>query len=107
MRPDWFRSLRLPIFAGGLLLLAGCAMPATTVATPPQPAPPIPEEVIPLPPVSEQPLIWRPGFWEWSGADYNWYAGEWEYRAGHGTGWQDGYWALQGGTWVWMQAHWL
>jgi hypothetical protein len=106
MRPGLSRRRCLPVLGGSLLLLAGCA---TTLpqAQPPNPAPPIPHEDIPLPPVSEEPLIWQPGHWNWTGSGYDWEGGAWMLRGGHGTMWQDGYWALQGGSWRWVPAHWL
>ena len=106
MRPVWFRCLGLPMLAGGLLLLADCAI-SMPVAGPPNPAPPIPDEIVPKPPVSEQPLIWQPGHWDWMGDGYAWREGRWERRAGHGTEWQDGYWVQEGMAWRWVPAHWL
>ncbi len=72
----------------------------------PQP-PPVPPEVRPQPPVSEDPLMWQPGHWDWSGTGYVWVSGKWIDRAGHGTTWQDGYWSNAGGSWAWIPAHWL
>jgi hypothetical protein len=69
--------------------------------------PPGRSETIPKPPVSEQPLVWQPGHWDWTGGSYAWRPGQWVLRAGHGTLWQDGYWAREGGTWVWIPGHWL
>ncbi|CAH2599289.1 conserved exported protein of unknown function [Rhodovastum atsumiense] len=99
-----------PLLAGGmLLLLAGCVSATREVAyNPPYPPPPaVPPEVVPKPPVSEEPLIWQPGHWVWTGTGYNWTAGQWVKRAGHGTQWQDGYWASDSGGWRWVPAHWL
>jgi len=78
------------------------------IGTNPNPPPPavIPES-IPKPPVTEDPVIWQPGHWEWQGLGYVWQQGQWIPRAGHGTEWQDGYWALQDKTWVWIPGHWL
>ncbi|MDA8247680.1 MAG: hypothetical protein M0Z28_00725 [Rhodospirillales bacterium] len=97
-----------------LLLLAAVSActppesaPVTSGANPyPQP-PPVRTEVIPKPPVSEDPLIWQPGHWDWAGTGFSWHAGEWMKRAGHGTEWQDGYWSNQNGTWSWVPAHWM
>ncbi len=100
------RHLVLAGSAAGLLLLGGCVSATREVAAP-NPAPQIPVEIIPKPPVSEQPLIWQPGHWDWSGSTYLWREGAWVPRAGHGTQWQDGYWTNQGGSWVWLPAHWL
>jgi hypothetical protein len=91
------------VFAAALGL-AGCA---TQVAFAPQPTVPPPQaEVIPKPPVSEQPLIWQPGHWDWTGGSYAWTSGAWVLRAGHGTSWQDGYWTQVNGSWSWVPPHW-
>jgi hypothetical protein len=65
------------------------------------------DEVVPAPPVSEIPLIWRPGHYDWDGSQYVWTAGEWTQKAGHGNLWQDGYWQKQGDQYVWVRGHWL
>jgi len=102
-----FRRWPALIGAGGLLLLAGCVSYTQQAAGPPNPPPPIPVETVPKPPVSEQPLLWQPGHWDWTGSSYVWQQGAWIPRAGHGTEWQDGYWTSQGGSWVWTPGHWL
>jgi WXXGXW repeat (2 copies) len=90
------------------LLLAGCVGVTREVAGPPYPAPPpIPTEAVPKPPVSEAPLIWQPGHWDWTGSAYAWQGGRWVLREGHGTQWQDGYWSNSAGAWQWVPAHWL
>lgn len=101
-------SPRLPPLLA-VLFLAGCMPqpPAPMLSNPnPQP-PPVRAEVIPKPPVSEEPLIWQPGHWDWEGAGYVWREGDWVKRAGHGTQWQDGYWTTSNGVWVWQPPHWL
>jgi hypothetical protein len=98
------RFLSLTALAG-LCLLAACD--AGTVA-PPYPAVPPPQaETIPKPPVTEQPLIWQPGHWDWTGGSYAWTSGAWVLRAGHGTTWQDGYWTQVNGAWTWVGPHWV
>ena len=101
--------LTRPALATVLLLpLAACISETREVASPPYPPPPaIPAETIPKPPVSEAPLIWQPGHWDWTGNGYAWREGSWVRREGHGTQWQDGYWSNAGGSWTWMPAHWL
>jgi hypothetical protein len=92
----------------GALLIAGCVVqPATMMSNPNPSPPPVRVEAIPKPPVSEEPLIWQPGHWDWEGTGYVWREGDWVKRAGHGTQWQDGYWATSNGVWVWQPAHWL
>jgi len=104
------RLLLLPFIA--VLALAGCdrppALAPTSAAANPNPQPPqVPVETIPKPPVSEEPLVWQPGHWDWLGNGYEWRKGEWVQRGGHGTEWQDGYWNNAGGRWEWQPAHWL
>ena len=109
MRPTLIRAtLSLLLVLG---LAAACVPPGTTpavvAANPNPPPPPVRTEVIPKPPVSEEPLIWEPGHWDWDGSGYAWREGEWIKRAGHGTAWQDGYWTNQNGSWAWLPAHWM
>ena len=94
------------------LAAAACSTPppsAIATGNPYPPPPPVRTEVIPKPPVSEEPLIWEPGHWDWVDTGYAWHEGEWVKRAGHGTEWQDGYWSNQNpkGTWTWLPAHWM
>ncbi len=106
---------RFALSSAALLLALGaasCAQPSPAsiaTANPYPPPPPVRSEVIPKPPVSEAPLIWQPGHWDWVGSGYSWREGEWVQRAGHGTEWQDGYWSNQNptGTWTWLPAHWI
>jgi WXXGXW repeat (2 copies) len=89
------------------LALAGCVSTTRVVTNPYTNPPPVRVEAIPKPPVSEQPLIWQPGHWDWTGDGYAWREGRWVPREGHGTEWQDGYWTNANGTWTWLPAHWL
>ena len=91
----------------GPLALAGCASPSGYATPPYPPVPPAQVEAMPKPPVSGEPLVWRPGHWDWTGQGYVWARGEWIPRAGHGTTWQEGWWSLNGTTWSWVPAHWL
>jgi len=86
-----------------MLALAACA-----AAQPPYPAVPAPlTELVPTPPRSSVPLIWRPGHYDWNGSRFVWVPGRWVDRAGHGTLWQDGYWKRRGSGYVWVPAHWM
>jgi hypothetical protein len=104
-----FLALTVVVAMGLAGTLAGCTAPIPqSAANPYPPAPAVQAEVIPKPPVSEDPLIWQPGHWDWTGGSYVWTPGAWEPREGHGTSWQDGYWSQgPGGQWVWIPAHWL
>ncbi|MBV9249833.1 MAG: YXWGXW repeat-containing protein [Acetobacteraceae bacterium] len=61
---------------------------------------------MPLPPVTAEPLIWQPGFWDWTGSGYSWHHGQYVPAAGHGDKFQPGYWARTPSGWVWQPAHW-
>jgi len=103
-------------FCRALLLAAGLSAGSLTACTPPPtpastalPFPPVPpprEEAIPKPPVSEEPLVWQPGHWDWNGKDYTWVSGKWVPKDGHGTMWMDGYWKRSGSDWIWVPGHW-
>lgn len=102
------KRVRFPVLLGAAIALTACATEGGGTGYNPYPQPPpVRTEEIPKPPVSEEPLIWQPGHWDWSGSGYIWRDGHWVKRGGHGTQWQDGYWTPQGGTWTWVPAHWL
>lgn len=86
--------------------LAACATPVT--GNPYPPVPPLPTEAMGKPPVTTTPLMWRPGYWDWTGGGYTWVPGTFVPSAGHGNMWMPGYWARGAdGTWVWQPAHWM
>jgi hypothetical protein len=88
--------------------LAGCGGASNLSTSNPNPPPPaVREETIPKPPVTEEPVIWQPGHWDWINGGYVWEPGEWVKRAGHGTLWMDGHWSNEDGGWVWKRAHWM
>lgn len=96
------------LLMGSMLALAGCVVPPPNANMSPYPPIPPPQaETVPKPPVSEQPLTWQPGHWDWNGGGYVWAPGQWVSRAGHGAMWQDGYWSFNNGSWVWVPAHWV
>ncbi len=102
------RTRRLAPLVVVLLLLAGCvSITRRQDVNPYPPAPPDRTEIAPLPPVSEDPVIWQPGHWDWIGNAFTWRDGRWVGRAGHGSMWQTGYWSNTTGTWLWMPAHWV
>lgn len=78
------------------------AGPAICPALPPPPQP----DVQSLPPVSEVPLTWLPGHWDWNGTSYVWIPGAWVPRAGHGRLWQPGFWTIGGAGCAWVPGHW-
>ncbi len=88
------------------LVLGACA--SRTGAPPYPPVPALIVEVLPKPPVSQTPLIWKPGHWDWTGNGYVWIPGEYVPRAGRSGLWMQGYWSgTPTGGWAWMPAHWL
>lgn len=95
---------RIPYVAACLAAI----LSACTVTYPGYPIPPKPRsELVPAPPKSSVSLIWRPGYYDWTGAGYTWHPGRWVDRRGHGTLWQDGYWRFVNGAYIWVPAHWL
>jgi hypothetical protein len=87
----------------GAAMLAGCAMQSL-----PFPAPPPPQvEIVPKPPISAVPLVWRPGDWRWTGSGYAWQPGDYEPMAGHGRQWLPGHWDGDDGRYAWVPGHWL
>jgi hypothetical protein len=98
------RSLSITAGLLGLgFTLAGCATEPQRTACPS--VPPLTVEVVPKPPVSEAPLVWQPGHWEFVSNNYVWQQGAWVVRRGSTT-WMPGYWSLApGGTCVWNGAH--
>lgn len=101
---SWMKRLIPGLLLAGMLAMTGC------VAAPVQPYPPVPPpiaEIVPKPPVSERPMIWQPGHWDWSGNGYSWRQGEWVPREGHGSLWQDGSWTFGNGGWFWVPGHWV
>jgi YXWGXW repeat-containing protein len=102
------RSLSVSAGLLGLgIMLAGCANQPERTAC--MSVPPLPAEVVPKPPVSEAPLVWQPGHWEFVGNNYAWQQGAWVLRHGSTT-WLPGYWSLApggtpSGTCVWNPGH--
>lgn len=70
------------------LLLTGCAMQPRGYPVPPG----LPAETIPLPPVSEEALLWQPGDWAYFGGSYRYETGHYVPRAERNTSWTFGHW---------------
>jgi hypothetical protein len=97
---------------GAIVALVACEPPPVPAtigpgANPNPPVPPPQQEARPLPPVSEEPLVWRIGAWEWVGTGYVWRPGEWEPLGTHSNQYLPGHWTVQDGTWAWERGHWL
>ena len=84
------------------LLMAGCGAAVPTYPT----APPLPAERIPLPPVSEAPLIWHPGDWVYVGGSYRYEAGRYEPAGNHSTIWVPGHWTGSRRDYAWIPGAW-
>jgi hypothetical protein len=100
------------LLLGSLLALAACEAPPlpAEIGPGPNPYPPVPPpepEARPLPPASEDPMVWRIGEWEWVGTGYVWRPGEWEPLGGHSNQYLPGHWIARDGTWAWERGHWL
>ena len=87
----------------GALLLAGCATQSLPFPLPPPPR----AELVPTPPVSATPLLWRPGDWQWTGSGYAWQPGSYEPTGGHSAEWLPGHWEGSNGQYAWVPGHWL
>ena len=101
----WFVAAIAARLAAATAVLTGCV--AQTGAPPYPPVPATVVETMPNPPVTEVPLIWQPGHWNWTGAGYIWQAGQYVPKAGHGGLWMQGYWAQTPNGWAWQPPHWM
>ena len=88
----------------GLLALAGCDRPGTCPDVPP-----VPEDAMPKPPVSEIAPTWQPGHVDWNGRDYGFVPGRWIIRTSPEPMWMPGHWTRDPGMAAcrWVPAHWL
>ena len=96
----------MKVAAAGLaatLLLAACGSSPPSYPVPP----PLPAEMIPLPPVSEEALIWRPGDWLYVDGSYRYDPGRYEPRGAHGPVWVGGHWTGTRGNYAWMPGGWI
>ncbi len=84
------------------LLLAACGSSSPGYPVPP----PLPAESIPLPPVSEEELIWHPADWVYFDGSYRLEPGRYEPRGEHGTVWIRGHWTGTRGSYAWMPGGW-
>ena len=95
-------KLTLPALAS-LALLAGCVQaPPPAFPVPP----PLPAEVLPLPPVSETQLDWQPGDWAFVNGSYLYNPGQYVPAAGHSANWVFAHWAAVPGGPSWVPGHW-
>ncbi len=96
-----------PALATSALVIA---LGLSACGTEPLPFPPVPPpqaETRPIPPVSGQALIWRPGDWQWTGSGYAWQPGAYEPITTHSNTWLPGHWEGTSGQYAWVPGHWL
>lgn len=87
------------------VMLTGCVNTMTTAAYPA--IPPLQPETIPNPPVTDIPLLWQPGHWNWNGAGYEWQPGLYIPRDDHGGTYLPGHWELTNAGYTWVPFQWL
>jgi hypothetical protein len=98
-----FRTLKNGLLTlAAALALSGCAVPGGPAGPPPPRA-----EERPLPLISAEEQIWRPGHWNWDGNSYVWIPGQYEPRGNHSIMWQPGFWDRDQTGWFWRPPHWL
>src|ERR1700709_2586842 len=68
--------------------------------------PALPAETRPLPPVSEQPLIWQPGDWVFAGESYRYEPGHYIASTGREHTWVFGHWGGTSTAPVWLPGGW-
>ena len=85
------------------VLVSACTAQIPAFPTPP----PLPAETIPLPPVSDEPLVWQPGDWTYLDGSYHYDPGHYLPQAGHGSNWAFGHWVGTRGNYSWVPGQWL
>ena len=85
------------------LMLNACSAQMPVFPTPP----PLPAETMPLPPVSDTPLVWQPGDWTYLDGSYHYDPGTYVPQAGHGANWAFGHWTGSNGNYAWIAGQWL
>ena len=91
-----------PVGFAILLLLGACA----PTSMPPAQIPPPMAESVPKPPVSAAPLMWQPGYWDWTGSSFVWVPGQYVEATAPVRAWVPSYWEGTPGGWVFQRAHW-
>ena len=89
------------------VLAAALALGACSAQMAAFPSPPaLPAETRPLPPVSEQPLVWRPGDWVYAGGSYRYEPGRYVPNTGHEQAWTFGHFTGTPQVPVWIPGGW-
>ncbi|MES1157076.1 MAG: hypothetical protein ABUL73_04765 [Alphaproteobacteria bacterium] len=68
--------------------------------------PPLRHEVIIARPGPGRDWFWQPGYWRWTGNDYDWVGGRWEHRPHARAVWVSPHWAHRHRDWVFVEGHW-
>lgn len=78
---------------------------ATVEVIAPSAPPAVREEVVPPPPSAT--VTWEPGFWSWSGANWQWVSGHYVERPSPQAVWEPGHWTQAANNgWLWIQGRW-
>ncbi len=79
---------------------------SVVVVAPTAPPPPM-TETIPAPPIGSRETYWRPGHWNWDGANWAWSTGAYVIPPRPSVAWVPGHWVLQPtGGYAWVDGHW-
>jgi len=107
----WLASM-VVVLGGGLAAAPAIAQTMTTTTTTVEktitaPNAPPAMRVETVPPASNATEYWKPGHWNWNGADWVWISGAYEVRPVHMVAWVPGHWDPQpAGGFVWAEGHW-
>ena len=86
-------------------VIAPAPVQSSEVIIAPNAPPPPRVETIPAPPA--QTMLWRPGHWMWTGANWSWQQGEYVQRPEPTAVWEPGHWSQRpDGGYVWVDGHW-
>ena len=82
----------------------GTQPPAPSYQPPPAAPPPAQSEYIPPPPDNR--YVWQPGYWQWSGYQYQWVAGSYAQRPTPNAYWVPAHWQQYQAGWAFIPGHW-
>jgi WXXGXW repeat (2 copies) len=78
--------------------------PAQAAYQPTTPPPPVAGETPPPPPGAG--YVWQPGYWQWTGAQYQWMAGRYALAPTATAVWYPDHWEQGSYGWVFVPGHW-
>ena len=91
------------LMSGSLVVGPACAAPRGRIYVRVRPPAPI-VEVRPVAPGPH--VVWVPGYYRWSGADYVWVPGRWERPPRPRAVWVPAHWTHNRRGWYLVQGHW-